>query len=232
MKSIEIDIGGPLMPRSKSRAMVRSLVSFGFSRWPIPGGRTQAEVSLSLSHAAVRLPRLAPMAWWIGASTWRGTNTAPTRTSGATRSSPRCTAPTRPPMAMANSTGRSPRSKSTAHQATARMRSACTRIPKNCPLGSSAKACDHRCGPPSVSTRFLASSDPATSQAEGLQYRPLHSRMGVLEVGGCPGEAHSISKFDNCSVGETDTFSGELVGCSLIIPSSSKGPSGMSGVPA
>ena len=47
MKSMEIDIGGPVMPRSKSRAIVRSFVSFGFSRCPIPGGRTHAMVSLS-----------------------------------------------------------------------------------------------------------------------------------------------------------------------------------------
>ena len=47
MKSMEMNIGGPVMPRSKSRAIVRSLVSFGFSRCPIPGGRTQAEVSRS-----------------------------------------------------------------------------------------------------------------------------------------------------------------------------------------
>ena len=39
MKSIEIDSGGPVMPRSKSRATVRSLVSVGSSRWPMPGGR-------------------------------------------------------------------------------------------------------------------------------------------------------------------------------------------------
>ena len=62
MKSIEIHIGGPVIPRSKSRAIVRSLVSVGSSRWPIPGGRTHAVVSRSYSHAAVRLPRLAPSA--------------------------------------------------------------------------------------------------------------------------------------------------------------------------
>ena len=47
MKSIEMNSGGPVMPRSKSRAIVRSLVSFGSSRWPMPGGRTQASVSRS-----------------------------------------------------------------------------------------------------------------------------------------------------------------------------------------
>ena len=47
MKSIEIASGGPLMPRSKSRAMVRSLASSGSSRCPMPGGSTQATVSSS-----------------------------------------------------------------------------------------------------------------------------------------------------------------------------------------
>ena len=62
MKSIEIDIGGPVIPMSKSRAMVRSLVSAGSSRCPMPGGCTEAEVSRSYSHAATRLPRFAPRA--------------------------------------------------------------------------------------------------------------------------------------------------------------------------
>ena len=39
MKSIEIDSGGPVMPRSKSRAIVRSSVSSARSRWAMPGGR-------------------------------------------------------------------------------------------------------------------------------------------------------------------------------------------------
>ena len=47
MKSMLMYIGGPVMPRSNSRATVRSLVSLGSSRWPMPGGRTQASVSRS-----------------------------------------------------------------------------------------------------------------------------------------------------------------------------------------
>ena len=47
MKSMEIDSGGPVIPRSKSRATVRSLVSAASSRCPMPGGRTQASVSRS-----------------------------------------------------------------------------------------------------------------------------------------------------------------------------------------
>ena len=124
-------MGGPVMPRSKSRAIVRSLVSCGLSRWPIPGGRTQVEVRRSYNQSAVRLPRLAPMAWWIGESTWRVTNTAETNESGRARSSPRSTAPTSRPIAMANRAGRTPRSTSTAHQAIARGPSACGKTWKN-----------------------------------------------------------------------------------------------------
>ena len=47
MKSIEIDSGGPVMPRSKSRATVRSLVSAGSSRWPHARRRDAAAVSRS-----------------------------------------------------------------------------------------------------------------------------------------------------------------------------------------
>jgi len=61
MKSIAIESGGPLMPKSKSRAMVRSVVRRGSSRCPIPGGATQAAASSSLSHAESLLPRFAPI---------------------------------------------------------------------------------------------------------------------------------------------------------------------------
>src|SRR2546429_9756563 len=131
MKSIEMNNGGPVMPRSKSRAIVRSLMSPGFSRWPMPGGRTQAVVRRSYSHAAVRLPRLAPTAWGIGESTCSRTNTTPTSPSGAVRSSPRWTAPTRLPIAMANSAGSDPRSTRSVHHATANARSACGSTPAN-----------------------------------------------------------------------------------------------------
>ena len=67
MKSMVIDSGGPVMPRSKSRATVRSSIS---SR-PLEvrdalGRRCSAAISRSLSHAAVRLPRLALTAWCSG----------------------------------------------------------------------------------------------------------------------------------------------------------------------
>ena len=47
MKSMLIDMGGPLMPMSKSRAMVRSPASSGSSRWAMPGGSTHASVNRS-----------------------------------------------------------------------------------------------------------------------------------------------------------------------------------------
>src|SRR4249919_2590074 len=78
MKSIEKDNGGPVIPRSKSRATVRSLVSPGSSRCPMPGGRTQASVSRSYNHAAVRSPRLKLSAVWIGVNICSRMNTTPT----------------------------------------------------------------------------------------------------------------------------------------------------------
>ena len=46
---VHVDVHGRARscPRSNSRATVRSPVSFGSSRWPMPGGRTQASVSRS-----------------------------------------------------------------------------------------------------------------------------------------------------------------------------------------
>src|SRR5580704_5823593 len=45
MKSIEMLIGGPLIPRSKSRAIARSVVRRGSSRCPMPEGPTHAIVN-------------------------------------------------------------------------------------------------------------------------------------------------------------------------------------------
>ncbi len=89
MKSIAIDSGGPVIPRSKSRATVRSPLSRLSSRWPIPGGRTQAAVSRSCSHALVRSPRLALAAWWIGVRIWSRMKNAPRNASGAPSGAPR-----------------------------------------------------------------------------------------------------------------------------------------------
>ena len=47
MKSIEMSSGGPIMPRSKSRAIDKSFISSGRSKCPIPGGEMVAIISLS-----------------------------------------------------------------------------------------------------------------------------------------------------------------------------------------
>ena len=47
MKSMETESGGPVIPRSNSRATVRSDASDASSRCPIPCGRTHASVSRS-----------------------------------------------------------------------------------------------------------------------------------------------------------------------------------------
>ena len=52
MKSMFMNIGGPVHPRSKSRAVVRSLVRSPRSRWPTPSGPSVAAISRSLSTRA------------------------------------------------------------------------------------------------------------------------------------------------------------------------------------
>ena len=47
MKSMLIDSGGPVMPRSKSRATVRSVMRSGFSRCATPGGAVVAVINRS-----------------------------------------------------------------------------------------------------------------------------------------------------------------------------------------
>src|SRR5947209_14319240 len=59
------------------------------------------------------------------------TNTQPTAASGADRLAPCCTAPTRSPMAMANTAGNKPRRMSAAHQPQASPKSAFGRTLKN-----------------------------------------------------------------------------------------------------
>ena len=81
----------------------------------MPGGPTQERMSRSLSHVAVRLPRFALTAWWIGLNTCNATNTLPVRASGRPSESPCCTAPTSTPMEIANSAGNAPRNSSTTH---------------------------------------------------------------------------------------------------------------------
>ena len=85
----------------------------------MPGGRTHASVSRSYSHAAVRSPRLVLTAWCTGVMIWSRTNTTPTKLSGTARLSPRWTAPMSMPIAMPNTAGSTPRSRSSTHQAIA-----------------------------------------------------------------------------------------------------------------
>ena len=119
------------MPRSKSRAAVMSAVSDGSSRCPIPAGRTQAAVSRSYRNAAVRSPRFRLIAVWIGVSTCSRTNAAPTTASDGVKSSPRWTATTRAPIAMAKTAGSTPRNTTAAHQAIASVPPACGSAAKN-----------------------------------------------------------------------------------------------------
>ena len=51
MNSIEIRSGGPPRPRSKSRAIARSVASSALSRWAMPGGSTLARINRSLSQS-------------------------------------------------------------------------------------------------------------------------------------------------------------------------------------
>ena len=98
----------------------------------MPGGRTQATMSRSFSHADVRLPRFALTAWWSGVSTWNDTNTIPTNVERRGRASRRCwTAPTSVPTATANSAGNRPRRTSTTHHSVASGRDARNSAAKN-----------------------------------------------------------------------------------------------------
>ena len=87
MKSTLRYIGGPEMPRSKSRAVVRSRGSSGSSRCPTPGGATLAPASRSLRRAATREPRFMLIAVCHWGSTWSSTKHTETSTSGAARPS-------------------------------------------------------------------------------------------------------------------------------------------------
>ena len=125
MKSTLRYIGGPEMPRSKSRAVVKSRVSDGSSRCPTPGGSTHAPASSSLRWAETREPRFMLIAVCHCGSTWSSTKQTDTSASGAARPSSSATASTRRPVATANTDGSTARSASTPHQTTASGRSAC-----------------------------------------------------------------------------------------------------------
>src|SRR3954454_4896786 len=97
----------------------------------MPGGVTHASVRRSYNPAAVRSPRFALTAVWIGFITCISTNTMPVKVSGPPSACPFSTAPTRTPIAIANSAGSTPRSSSTAHHRIASVRSARGSTPKN-----------------------------------------------------------------------------------------------------
>ena len=90
MKSMFMNIGGPVHPRSKSRAVVRSLVRSPRSRWPTPSGPRVAAISRSLSTELKWWPSSAPTTWWRGGETWETTKTTPNTTSGMVRAAPSC----------------------------------------------------------------------------------------------------------------------------------------------
>ena len=69
MKSMFMNIGGPVQPRSKSRAVVRSLVRSPRSRWPTPSGPRVAAISRSLRTLLKWWPSRAPTTWWTGGAT-------------------------------------------------------------------------------------------------------------------------------------------------------------------
>src|SRR5437588_3534049 len=131
MKGMETESGGPVMPRSKSRARVKSSISSGRSRWAMPGGATVALMSRSWSHAAVRAPRFVATSPCRGLSVCRATKTPPTSTRGPASGWPRCTAPTRIPMATAKAAGSKALRTTRAHQVRARARPALTMAPNS-----------------------------------------------------------------------------------------------------
>ena len=123
------------MPRSNSRAVVRSSARSGSSRCPMPGGSTQARISVSLSQADTLLPRFMLTAVWIGFKISMSTNTSPVTASGPATGRACWTALTVAPMVTAKTAGSAPLRITSTHQIVASTGSA---------LGSTAKNC-HSC---------------------------------------------------------------------------------------
>ena len=119
------------MPRSKSRAIVRSSVRSARSRWATPGGPTVAAISRSLSDVAVRSPRFEPTTSWSGPTICAATNTTARATSGAASGSSSVTAAINQPEATAIIAGSAPRTTNPAHQATHWVGAARYRAAKN-----------------------------------------------------------------------------------------------------
>ena len=116
MFGMQTVIGGPAMPRSKSRADGSWSASSGSSRWASPGGPSHASSRRSCSQAATPPPRFDDSASCTGPRACIAMKTTPTRESGPPSVAPSCTAATSTPMATANAAGSRPRSAISAHQ--------------------------------------------------------------------------------------------------------------------
>ncbi len=116
MKSIEISSGGPIMPRSKSRASVRSVVSSARSRWAIPAGVTHTASSRSYRWAAIFPPRFAETSWCSGCEINSSVKVEPTITKGATSEASRVIESTSQPKPTDVMAGSVPRSTINIHQ--------------------------------------------------------------------------------------------------------------------
>ena len=119
MKSRFRYIGGPVIPRSNSREVVRSSASSGSSRWPMPGGSTQLLIRRSFSQADSRLPRFMLTAVRIGPTISISTKTTPTKARVGPSGSELSTARIVTPVATAKTAGSAPLSTSRIHQAAA-----------------------------------------------------------------------------------------------------------------
>ena len=171
MKSTLRYMGGPVMPRSNSRAVVRSAARSGSSRWPIPGGATVAPASRSFSRADTFEPRFMLIAVCSWGSTWIATKVMPTASSDGASDVPSVTAPTSAPVANANTAGSSPHTSSRLHQVMARPRWA---------WGSTAKNCQ---GPLEVNRLRRAGRADAVTESGAVMAAPF------LCSGFCRGEA-------------------------------------------
>ncbi len=119
------------MPRSKSRAKVRSPISSGRSRWAMPSGPLVVRSRLSLSHDDSRSPRFMPMVACTGRVICMATKTTPTVVSAPPRDRSCSTARTRLPMATTKTAGSAPARTRRAHHAPASPRLARGNTAKN-----------------------------------------------------------------------------------------------------
>ena len=164
MKSIEMDIGGPVMPRSKSRAIVRSLVELRVLEVAHPRG----------PHAGGGEPVVEPRggpATEIGADGLVDRRQHLERHEHGPHQYQRCnevvTALHRAHERAdgdGKKCGQNPAQHEHGPPGHSENAVSMHQNPEERPLRSCAKACDHLCGSPSVSTRCLTSSDPAAAR--------------------------------------------------------------------